>query len=214
MLVKDRMTSPALTIGPEMGVQDTLAMMRRDKVRRYPVVDRRGNLIGIVAEADLLNASPSDATTLSVWEINYLLSKLTVEKIMTKEVITITPDIPIEEAARIMADRKVGGLPVVEGTKVVGIVTETNLFRVFLELFGARTPGVRLTARVEDEPGKLAQLTNAIHDISGNIVALGTYQAKATGSGMVVVKVSGVEIGALNKAVAPYVLEITDIRLA
>ena len=214
MLVKERMTSPALTIGPELGVHDTLAMMRRDKVRRYPVVDRRGNLIGIVSENDLLNASPSDATSLSVWEINYLLSKLTVEKIMTKDVITITPDIPIEEAARIMADRKVGGLPVVEGTKVVGIVTETNLFRVFLELFGVRTPGVRLTARVEDEPGKLAQLTTTICDIGGNIVALGTYQGKATGSGMLVVKVSGVELEALKKAVAPYVLEITDIRLA
>ena len=78
MLVKERMTSPALTIGPEVGVQDTLAMMRRDKVRRYPVVDRHGNLIGIISEMDLLNASPSDATSLSVWEINYLLSKLTV----------------------------------------------------------------------------------------------------------------------------------------
>lgn len=214
MLVKERMTSPALTIGPEMGVQDALAMMRRDKVRRYPVVDRRGNLIGIISEKDLLNASPSAATSLSVWEINYLLSKLTVEKIMTKDVITITPDIPIEEAARIMADRKVGGLPVVEGTKVVGIVTETNLFRILLELFGARTPGVRLTAKVEDEPGKLAQLANAIHDINGNIIALGTYQGKATGSGMVVVKVGRVDIEALKKAVAPYVLEITDIRLA
>jgi acetoin utilization protein AcuB len=214
MLVKERMTSPALTIGPELGVQDALAMMHRDKVRRYPVVDRRGNLIGIIAEADLLNASPSDATTLSVWEINYLLSKLTVEKIMTKEVITITPDIPIEEAARIMADRKVGGLPVVEGSKVVGIVTETNLFRVFLELFGARTPGVRLTAQVQDEPGKLAQLTNAIHGANGNIITLTTYQAKTSGSGMVVVKVVGVDIEALKKAVAPYVVEITDIRLA
>ncbi|MBE3038889.1 MAG: CBS domain-containing protein [Chloroflexi bacterium] len=214
MLVKERMTSPALTIGPEVGVQDTLAMMRRDKVRRYPVVDRHGNLIGIISEMDLLNASPSDATSLSVWEINYLLSKLTVEKIMTKDVITITPDIPIEEAARIMADRKVGGLPVVEGTKVVGIVTETNLFRVFLELFGARTPGVRLTARVEDVPGKLVQLTNAILEIKGNIITLGTYQGKATGSGMVVIKVGRVDIETLKKAVAPYVLEITDIRLA
>ena len=97
-----------------------------------------------------------------------------------------------------MADRKVGGLPVVEGTKVVGIVTETNLFRVFLELFGARTPGVRLTAKVEDEPGKLAQLTKAILEINGNIITLGTYQGKATGSGMVVIKVSRVDIEALN----------------
>jgi acetoin utilization protein AcuB len=206
------MTSPAITIGPDLGVQDAMAMMRRDKVRRYPVIDRQGNLIGIVSESDLLNASPSDATTLSVWEINYLLSKLTIEKVMTKNVITITRDTPIEEAARIMADNKVGGLPVVEGNKVVGIVTETNLFRIFLELFGARAKGIRLSVLVTDEPGALWRLTGAIQAIKGNIIALGTFLGENTGNGMVTFKVDGVTMEALKSAVAPTVMKILDVR--
>jgi acetoin utilization protein AcuB len=128
-------------------------------------------------------------------------------------VITITRDIPIEEAARIMADHKVGGLPVVEGKKVVGIVTETNLFMVFLEMFAARMPGVRLTVLIEEEPGSLNQLTGAIHATGGNILALGTFMGENTGNRMVVIKVAGVEMEALKQAVASSVLRITDIRM-
>jgi acetoin utilization protein AcuB len=213
------MTSPAITIGPDLGVQEALAMMRREKVRRFPVIDRHGNLIGIVSEKDLLNAAPSDATTLSVWEINYLLSKLTVDRVMTKDVITITRDTPIEEAARIMADNKVGGLPVVDsqtagkgGKKVVGIVTETNLFRIFLELFGARAKGIRLSVLITNEPGTLNRLTGAVQSINGNIVALGTFLGENTGNGMVVLKVDGVAMEALKAAVAPTVVKILDMR--
>jgi len=212
MLVEERMTSPAITIGPDVGVQDAMAMMRRDKVRRYPVVDRHGNLLGIVSEKDLLNASPSEATTLSVWEINYLLSKLTIDKVMTKDVITITRDTPIEEAARIMADNKVGGLPVVDGHKVVGIVTETNLFRIFLELFGARAKGIRLSVLLTNEPGSLNRLTGAVQSVNGNIVALGTFLGENTGNAMVTLKVDGVEMEALKNAVAPAVIKILDVR--
>ncbi len=181
-------------------------------MRRFPVIDRRGNLIGIVSEKDLLNAAPSDATTLSVWEVNYLLSKLTVDKVMTKNVITITRDTPIEEAARIMADNKVGGLPVVDGNKVVGIVTETNLFRIFLELFGARAKGIRLSVLISNEPGSLCRLTGAIQSINGNIVALGTFLGENTGNGMVTLKVDGVDKAALEAAVAPAALKILDVR--
>jgi len=193
-------------------VQDAMAMMRRDKVRRYPVVDRHGNLLGIVSEKDLLNASPSEATTLSVWEINYLLSKLTIDKVMTKDVITITRDTPIEEAARIMADNKVGGLPVVDGHKVVGIVTETNLFRIFLELFGARAKGIRLSVLLTNEPGSLNRLTGAVQSVNGNIVALGTFLGENTGNAMVTLKVDGVEMAALKTAIAPAVIKILDVR--
>lgn len=212
MLVGERMTSPALTIGPEMGVQDALALMRRDHVRRFPVVDSKGNLIGIISEKDLLDATPSDATTLSVWEINYLLSKLTVEKIMTKNVITITTDTPLEEAARIMADKKIGGLPVVEGTKVVGIVTETDIFKLFTEILGARIHGIRLTVQVTDEPGGLYKLTGAIFDAGANIISLTTFQSGTTGTGVITVKVTGIDEPKLKKAVEPVIDKIVDIR--
>ena len=212
MLVGERMTSPALTIGPEMGVQDALALMHRDHVRRFPVVDSKGNLVGIISEKDLLDATPSDATTLSVWEINYLLSKLTVEKIMTKKVITITRDTPVEEAARIMADKKIGGLPVVEDNKVIGIVTETDIFKLFTEVLGARIHGIRLTVQMTDEPGGLLKLIGAISGAGANIISLTTFQSGTTGTATITVKTTGVDETALKQAVESVINKVVDIR--
>jgi acetoin utilization protein AcuB len=214
MLIENRMSHPVLTITPEVPVQEALAMMRRDKVRRYPVVDRNGKLIGIVTDTDLLNASPSEATTLSVWEVNYLLSKITVERVMTRKVITICPDCTIEEAARIMADNKIGGLPVLDGDKLVGIITETDLFKVLLEMLGARLPGVRLTAEIHNRPGALHELTGAISGLGGNIVGMGHLLGKSAETNTLMVKVTGVKLEELQKAVKPVVVEIVDIRQA
>jgi len=212
MLVGERMTKPVITVSPETPLQEALAQMRREKIRRFPVVDERGKLVGIVSEKDLLNASPSDATSLSVFEINYLLSKITVERVMTKDVITIDDDCPIEEAARIMADKKIGSLPVTRGGKLVGIITEPDLFKIFLELFGARKPGVRLTVLVPDVPGKLFELTGVIRDLGGDILSVGTYMGEDPTTGLVTFKVGHVPIEALKKAVEPVVQRIVDIR--
>lgn len=212
MLVGERMSTPVLTIEPDVPVQDALARMRKDKVRRYPVVDRRGKLIGIVTNTDLMNASPSEATTLSVWEINYLLSKITVERVMTKNVITTQEDCPIEEAARIMADHKIGGLPVVRGESLVGIITETDLFNILLEMLGARRAGVRLTVELLDQPGKLHELSGVIYQLGGNIVGLGTMLGERAETQTVTVKVKGVKMEELKKAVSPIVERVIDIR--
>lgn len=212
MLVGERMSKPVLTISPDVPVQDALAAMRKEHIRRFPVVDKQGRLLGIVSESDLLNASPSEATSLSVWEINYLLSKVTVERVMAKDVITVTEDTPIEEAARIMADKKIGALPVMKGQKLVGIITETNLFKIFLELLGARSEGVRISVMVKDEPGGIAKITGAIRDAGGNIVALVTSAGDAPGYGQVTMKVQGVQLEKLSKAVWPFVERVVDIR--
>lgn len=212
MLVGERMSTPVLTIEPDVPVQDALARMRKDKVRRYPVVDRRGKLIGIVTNTDLMNASPSEATTLSVWEINYLLSKITVERVMTKNVITTQEDCPIEEAARIMADNKIGGLPVVRGESLVGIITETDLFNILLEMLGARKTGIRLTVELLDQPGKLHELSGVIYQLGGNIVGLGTMLGERVETQTVTVKVRGVKMEDLKKAVSPIVERVIDIR--
>ena len=137
MLIKDRMTRPPITAPPEMPMQEALKLMRERGIRRLPVVDKKGKLVGIVSDRDLLHASPSDATSLSVWELNYLLSKVTLKELMTTPVITVSPETPVQEAARIMAEKKIGGLPVVQAGKVIGIITETDLFRVLLELLPA-----------------------------------------------------------------------------
>jgi acetoin utilization protein AcuB len=186
--------------------------MKEEHVRRFPVVDKRGRLIGIVSESDILNASPSPATSLSIYEVNYLVSKITVQKVMTKEVITITEDAPLEEAARIMADSKIGGLPVVRNQDVVGIITETDLFKIFLELLGARESGVRLACLVPNTPEELSQLTKAIFDAGGNILTLGTFLGESSANREITLKADGITSQTLETAVEPFVESILDIR--
>jgi acetoin utilization protein AcuB len=212
MLVEERMKHPVLTITPEVPIQEALLRMKHDKVHRYPVVDKRGKLIGIVTESDLMNASPSDATTLSVWEINSLLSRITVERVMAKDVLTINAEDTIEEAARLMADSNVGGLPVMRRDKIVGIITESDLFNVFLEMLGARIPGVRVSVQVTDVPGIFHALTGAITALGGNIAGMGAIQGESTSTSTVTFKVTGVELEALRKALAPLVEKMIDIR--
>jgi acetoin utilization protein AcuB len=213
MLVSERMTHPVLTIKPDVPVQDALTLMKRDKIHRYPVVDKGGKLLGIVTESDLMNASPSEATTLSVWEITALVAKITVERVMTKKVITVTEDTTIEEAARILADSSVGGLPVLRDNKLVGIITESDLFHIFLEMLGARTTGVRVTLEVLDVPGKLAELTTVISQMGGNIHGMGAIQGESTDSSTLTLKISNVTLEELKKALEPLVVKILDIRV-
>lgn len=212
MFVKDRMSHPVITIQPDMPLQDALKLMNTENVRRFPVVDEKGKLVGVVAERDLLHASPSDATSLSVWEVNYLLSKITVEGIMTRDVTTVSEDTPLEEAACVMADNKIGALPVVRDGGVVGIITETDLFKVFLEVLGAREAGVRVTALLGNVPGTLAQLSKAIFDVGGNIVSLGTMLGTSSENIEVTFKVQGVEKDVLKETIEKVVEELLDIR--
>jgi acetoin utilization protein AcuB len=213
MLVGERMSKPVITVRPETSMPEALDLMRKEHIRRLPVVNKRGELVGIVTEADLLRASPSEATSLSIYEITYLLSKLTIDRLMTKTVITTTEDTPVEEAARIMADNNFSGLPVMRGKELVGIITETSLFRIFLEMLGARRAGIRATISLLDKPGELANLTSAIHASGGNIIALGTAMGETPAEGEVTFKVEGVEMEALKKTLRPLVKKIIDIRI-
>ena len=213
MLVGERMTKPVISVHPETTMPDALDLMRKEHIRRLPVVDKHGTLVGIISQGDLLKASPSQATSLSIHEMTYLLSKLPVEQIMTRNVITVSEEMPLEDAARIMADNEIGGLPVLRGTEVVGIVTETTLFRIFLELLGARQAGIRITAAVANTPGELAGLTKAIFELGGNILALGTFTGDSPSKGLFTLKVAGVEIEPLKKAISPFVEKIIDIRM-
>ncbi len=212
MLVGDRMSHPVITIPPDMPVVDALNLMRVEHIRRTPVVDEKGKLVGIVSDKDLLNASPSAATTLSVWEINYLLSKINVGDVMTKDVVTITEDTPIEEAARIMADNKIGGLPVVRDGKVVGIITETDLFKILLEMMGARAPGVRVSILVPNVRGELALITKAIAEAGGYIVSLGTFSGEDTSNALLTIKLQGLTEDEVRQALKGLVEKFEDIR--
>jgi len=160
MLVRDWMTKDPHVVPPSTPVMEAMNMLRGEGYRRLPVV-KDGKLLGIVTDRDLKEATPSKATSLSVYELNYLLSKLTLKDVMRTPVITIGPDEPIEQAALTMETHRVSGLPVIEKGAVVGILTITDLLRAFVDFLGLREGGRRVTVDMPDEPGSLARAAAA-----------------------------------------------------
>lgn len=211
MLVDERMSHRVISVSPETPVHDALAMFRKDQIRRAPVI-KDGKLLGIVSETDLLNASPSPVTTLNVWEMNYLMSKVTVKQVMTKKVKTLEVGTPIEEAARIMADSKIGGMPVTRAGKIVGMITETDLFKILLELMGAREKGVRISALVDDKPGQLALVSKKVTEAGGNFIAFGIFSGPDTSTKLLTFKVAGIKKDDIKKILNSTVKKFVDIR--
>lgn len=213
MLVRDRMSRPPITIRDNVGVEEALRLMHSENVRRLPVVDRRGNMVGIVSEMDLLKVSPSPATSLSIYEIPYLLAKIKMKDVMTKDVITVTEGTPLEEAARIMADNKVGGVPVMRDSKLVGMITETDLFKTFLEMLGGREEGLRISMFVPHQPGILARITGKISEMGVNITALSTIMGEDPSTYLVTIRLEeGADMDALVLAMEEMGFEIEDSR--
>ena len=214
MLVRERMTPNPITVTPSTSVSDALRVMREKKIKRLPVLDSHGQLVGIVSEKDLLYASPSPVTSLNVWEIHELLGKLLVEKVMTARVITVGEDQPLEEAARIMDDGNFGGLPVMRGKALVGIITESDLFQSFLQFLGGRRRGVRVTATIPNAKGTLAKIANAIFGAGGDIVGLAFSEDPdlAKQQWEIAFKVQGVSQAKLVEVLRPTVREIIDVR--
>jgi acetoin utilization protein AcuB len=216
MFVRDRMSSPAFTVQPDMPFQDALRLMQEKHFRRLPVVDKQGKLAGIVAERDLLYASPSPATSLSVWEMNYMLSKIKVERLMTSEVVTTTADTPIEDAAYLMVVKRVGGLPVVDDAgKPIGIITETDIFKTMVEMFAGSYPGLRLTMEVPSGKGVLARMAEAIFAQGGNILSVGVFNMPDPLKDGIVMKIQDVskdELVPALESLGDHVIDARDIE--
>lgn len=212
MLVGSRMTSHPITIADDTPIDEALKLMRDKNVRRLPVLNDKGDLVGIVAEKDILYASPSPATSLSIHEIHYLVSRIKVSEIMTKNVITVSDETPLEEAARVMADNQIGALPVMHDGKLAGIITETDVFKIFLELLGARESGVRMTMKVPEGMGMLPLITGTISRLDGHVLALTAWAGEEPGTRIVTVKVSGVERDKLVNSVGELGIEYLDVR--
>jgi acetoin utilization protein AcuB len=169
-------------------------------------------LVGLVTQNDLENSLPTKATSLSIWELNYLIEKILVKNVMIKDVVTASEEMPIEEAARLMVDNKISCLPVLRGKEVVGIITETDLFRIFLEVLGARQKGVRVAAVISHEPGTIARLTQGIYKAGGDIIAFVTFAGASLSSKEVTIKVEGVEQQKLQEAIEPFIEKLLSIR--
>jgi acetoin utilization protein AcuB len=208
------MTIHPVTIGPDVSIAEAMELMKQEKVRQLPVIDKNRKLVGLVTHTDLVHASPSKATALSMWEISYLLAQIKVKEVMAKKVITTTEDTPLEEAARQMADHKIGSLPVMRNELLVGIITESDIFRVFLEIFGAREKGIRLTVLAPYVKGSMAQITSTITNAGGLILAFDTFMGEDPSNWGATLKVSEITKEELLKVVEPLVVEIVDVREA
>lgn len=210
MNVEKRMSRQVVTVQPDVQITKAHKLMAQEKIQQMPVV-KNGKLVGLVSERDILQAYPSSVTTLSVWEIASLLEKIKVKDIMAKDVLTIQEKTSIEEAARIMVDNKIGSLPVMRGDDVVGIITESDLFNVMLEMLGGRRPGVRFSVSMPYKPGQIAKLTQAIYEKGGDITALSTFEGDSSTTFIITAKVDGIEQQALQKLVEPLVISLLDI---
>jgi acetoin utilization protein AcuB len=212
MIIERRMTRNPVTATPEMSVAEASALMKREKVHRLPVLDKDRKLVGIISEKDILYASPSPVSTLSIHEMAYLLSQLTVKKLMTRDVVTITKDTTVEEAARLMVDQDLSSLPVLEDGKLIGIVSKSDLFKILLELFGARHYGVRMSFLVEDKPGAIAQISNTLASNGVDIIAFGTFMGTDSTNAVCTIKMQGITMTKAVDLIKPLVMEVLDVR--
>ncbi|NMC26547.1 MAG: CBS domain-containing protein [Syntrophomonadaceae bacterium] len=171
MKVGERMTTNVKTVSMDTNINEAFSMMQDHNIRRLPVLEK-GRVVGIVTLSDLNRAAPSSATSLSIHELNYLLAKTTIKDILPKkqQVITIGPDNYIETAAKLMRRYRISGLPVLEHDKLVGIVTETDIFDAFIDILGVKKTHSRIDLYTADRPGTIAAITGIIAAQGKNIL--------------------------------------------
>ena len=209
MLVREWMTKDPQTVSATTPVMEAMQRLREGGFRRLPVV-REQRLVGIVTDRDLKEATPSKATTLSIYELNYLLSKLLVKDVMVASVITVGPDDPIERAALLMEEHRVSGLPVIEDGRLTGILTITDLLRAFVAFLGLREGGVRVTVDLPDAPGALARVAEA--GPPSNIIAAVTTGVVEGERRRLVVRVAGDGAAGFADRVRERGIDVRDVR--
>jgi len=174
MFVRQFMTSQVFTVSPEESIADTMALMREKKITKLPVMDK-DNLVGFLTDGDLREVSPSPATTLSIFELNYLIAKTPIREVAVKKVITCNPDMQLEDAALLMREHEIGGLPVLDEGKLVGIITGSDILDAFIDIMGFRSPGQRVVIETKDESGVMLDLAVTIKEFDVNISSLAVY---------------------------------------
>lgn len=189
MLVKNWMSKKAITIDADDSMQHAVNLMKENKVRMLPVL-KKDKLVGVVSDTDLKRASASDATSLDIHELLYLVSKIKIKDIMTKNPVTVPPDYTVEETAELLMTKKISGAPVVdEKERVVGIITRDDLFKVLISLSGLGKKGVQFAFQIEDRPGSIKDLTDIIRKRGGRIASiLSSYERVRSGFRIVYIR--------------------------
>ncbi|MDY6398023.1 MAG: CBS and ACT domain-containing protein [Treponema sp.] len=212
MIVRDFMTKNPIYTNPKELIANVKSTMDREQITKVPVLDDSGKLIGVITKTDLKKTMPSNATTLDIYELSYLLSKITVEKVMKKQPITIQKDATIEEAAKIMSEKGISSLIVMDGEVLSGILTKTDLFRAVVDMFGFRYEGVRAEVEVSDNPGELAKISKAIADAQGKIVSVITADGSDVSKRIITLKIIGISKETVEEILKTLGADIKDLR--
>lgn len=170
MKVKNRMTTDIITLTPDTTVLRAMSIIQQKGIRHLPVVEGK-KVVGMVTNLDIQRVSASDASTLSVYELNYLLDKIKVSQFMTKKVFTVDPDEPIEAAAKLIYDHKIGSLPVVKNGELVGLLTSMDILETFIEVLGINEPSVRIQLELENRTGSVADAAKIFKDLGLYLVS-------------------------------------------
>lgn len=200
MLIRNWMTPDPITVDPDTSMLDAEHLMKENKIRCLPVM-KGGRLVGIVTEHDIKAASASTATTLDVHELMYLVSKIKVKEIMTKDPVTIREDDTVEEAAVLMLRRKISRLPVLSDRgDLVGVITDTDVFKVLVSLTGIYRGGVQFAFELEDRSGSIKEVADVIREYGGRMVSILTsYENAREGFRRVYIRFTGVDKKHLNE---------------
>lgn len=173
MLVQGWMTTDVITIDEDSSIMKASIIMKEKKVRCLPVVNRKGELVGIVSDRDLKDAAPSKATTLDVYELNYLLSSIKIKDLMITNLAYVRPDETVEFAAILMLENKISSLPVINDQgRLIGIITQTDIFKVLINIAGVYTGGIQFAFSLEDRSGSLREAADTIRSFGGRIVSI------------------------------------------
>ena len=172
MRVKNKMTRAPITAGLKTTYNEALQLMEKNNIHHLPILDKKGKMVGIVSHSDMLEAEPSRVSTLSIFEIASLLDKVTMDQLMSRPVLAIQDDCSISEAAHFMLEENVGCLPVVKDDQLVGIITDKDIFKTFVEVTGGGESGTRIEAKLPNVMGQLAGFTKAVTDAGSWIVSL------------------------------------------
>ena len=202
MLVKYWMSRNVVTIDANDSMQDAMKLLKEHDIRMLPVM-KNGKLVGIVTDRDLKRASASDATSLEIHELLYLVTKIKVKDIMTKDPISVPPDYTAEETAQVLLKNRISGAPVVdENGHVVGTITQTDLFRVLMSLTGVGNGGIQVGFQVEDRPGSIKEVADIIRTYGGRMVSiLSSYDEVPEGYRKVYIRMRGIERSELQKLI-------------
>ena len=173
MLVKNRMTTEVITLNPDQTLLKTMTLIQKKTIRHLPVV-QEGKVVGMVTERDIRKAGASDSSSLSIFELNYLMDQIKVSSFMSKKVISVSPDEPIEAAAKLIYDHKIGALPVVDENRLVGLITSSDILETFIEVLGINEPSVRVELELENRVGALADTTKIFKEQGLYLVSLVT----------------------------------------